>query len=364
MYFDEPRDPTPDTALLDIAIHLTAIAIEHHRASKAVRDSEERFRAYVSASSDVVYRMNADWSEMRHLEGHDFISDTLEPSRDWLDKYIHPKDQPGVTSAIQEAIRNKSIFELEHRVLRPDSTLGWMYSRAVPLKDAHGEIAEWVGAAKDVTEQKRHEQHRELLLNELNHRVKNTLATVQSMVVQTLRNAPDTAQAREQIESRLMALSKAHEILTREHWDGAHLGAIVKEAVAPYCAPLERFDIRGSDVWVSPRYALSLAMALHELCTNAVKYGALSSDAGRVRIEWEVADADNTQALRMRWIERDGPPVEPPASRGFGSRLIERGLRQDLHGDVKLDFARDGVVCTITAPLPSNAAYAEAHERG
>lgn len=363
MYFDAPRDPTPDPELLDIATHLAAIALEHHRASKAVRDSEERFRAYVSASSDVVYRMSPNWREMRHLEGHKFIADTLEPSSGWLDKYIHPDDQRKVMGAIRKTIRSKSIFELEHRVLRSDGTLGWMYSRAVPLLDPEGEIVEWIGAAKDVTERKRHEQHREMLLNELNHRVKNTLATVQSMAVQTLRNSPDAAQARDQIEARLMALSKAHEILTREQWNGAHLRNIVEEALAPYCAGRERFDIEGPDIWLTPRYALSLAMALHELCTNALKYGALSSEAGRVRIEWQITgDPEGAQALQMRWIERDGPPVEPPSARGFGSRLIERGLRQDLHGDVKLEFARSGVVCTITAPLPTGASRAERTE--
>lgn len=214
-----------------------------------------------------------------------------------------------------------------------------------------------IGAAKDISARKRHEQHRELLINELNHRVKNTLATVQSMAMQTLRNAADTHQAGEQIEARLMALSRAHEILTRGHWHGANLDNIVREAVAPYCGSPNHFDIDGPATRVPPRHALSLAMALHELCTNAVKYGALSRDEGRVRIEWRVTDgADGKQALQLRWSEHGGPLVTRPTRRGFGSRLIERGLKQDLHGDVKLDFARAGVVCTITAPLPCTPA--------
>jgi C4-dicarboxylate-specific signal transduction histidine kinase len=117
----------------------------------ALEESERRFRAFVSATSDVVYRMSPDWSEMRHLVGQDFIADTVDPSRSWLEKYIHPDDQSLVMSTIREAIRNKGVFQLEHRVIRVDGTLGWTFSRAIPLLDDQGEIVEWFGAASDVT---------------------------------------------------------------------------------------------------------------------------------------------------------------------------------------------------------------------
>jgi PAS domain S-box-containing protein len=128
------------------------------RTEEALRQSEERFRAFVTASSDVVYRMSPDWSEMRHLQGREFIADTHEPSRTWLEKYFHPDDQRRVMEAINEAIRTKSIFELEHRILRVDGTLGWTFSRAIPLLDADGEIVEWFGAASDVTRRKEAEE--------------------------------------------------------------------------------------------------------------------------------------------------------------------------------------------------------------
>jgi signal transduction histidine kinase len=131
---------------------------ERKRAEEAVRESEERFRALVTASSDVVYRMSPDWSEMRHLVGRDFIADTEAPSQTWLDKYIHQEDQSRVMAAIKEAIRTKSIFALEHRVLRVDGSLGWTFSRAVARKDASGEIVEWFGTAADITERKRAEE--------------------------------------------------------------------------------------------------------------------------------------------------------------------------------------------------------------
>jgi PAS domain S-box-containing protein len=125
---------------------------------QAIRQSEEQFRALVNATSDVVYRMSADWTEMRHLRGREFIADTQEPSRTWLEKYIPPDDQPHVMEVIREAIRTRSVFELEHRVLRVDGTLGWTFSRAIPLLDAGGDIVEWFGAASDVTARKQAEQ--------------------------------------------------------------------------------------------------------------------------------------------------------------------------------------------------------------
>lgn len=215
----------------------------------------------------------------------------------------------------------------------------------------------------DITERKRHEQHQKMLLNELNHRVKNTLATVQSVARQSFRDGGDAEQARHHFEGRLMALAKAHDILTTENWEGARLGQVIEQVVAPYRADSGgRFETAGPNVWLAPKHALAMAMALHELCTNAVKYGALSNDVGRVSIVWELHGREAGRDLRMRWAETGGPPVAPPTRRGFGSRLIERGLKQDLGGAVQIDFAATGVVCTIEAPLPGG--YTENLMRG
>jgi two-component sensor histidine kinase len=171
------------------------------------------------------------------------------------------------------------------------------------------------------------------------------------MAMQTLRNSPDLNEARLRFEARLLALSKAHDVLTREKWEGAPLTDIVERAVAPYRGEArKRFAIKGPMVRVSPQQALALAMTLHELCTNAVKYGALSNDRGRVMIDWAVSGRGKS-TLKLRWSEKGGSKVSPPARKGFGSRLIERGLASDLGGEIRIDFARTGVTCRIETPL-------------
>jgi two-component sensor histidine kinase len=220
------------------------------------------------------------------------------------------------------------------------------------VDDATGRPLYGVRAVRDVTERRRAEEHQRLLLNELNHRVKNTLATVQSITAQTLRKAGSTAEARMAIERRLIALSRAHDVLTRENWEGAYLHTIVDQAVEPFRAFGEhRLHAEGPSVRLSPRMALALAMALQELATNAMKYGALSSMMGEVHITWSVTCTGDATRLRLLWKETGGPPVMSPTRKGFGSRLIERSLAHDLNGSVKIEYELTGVVCTVDAPL-------------
>ena len=198
--------------------------------------------------------------------------------------------------------------------------------------------------------QKRALAHQDLLINELNHRVKNTLATVQSIAFQSLRSAETMDHASQRLESRLMALARVHDVLTRESWDSAELRTIVHQAISPFeSVGLQRFRLSGPPIRLPPRQALPLSMAIHELLTNALKYGALSLASGQVSIAWDV-DAGGTE-LAFRWDENGGPPVEPPSARGFGTRLIERGLAQELGGSVAIEFDPSGVTCAIAFPL-------------
>jgi two-component sensor histidine kinase len=221
-----------------------------------------------------------------------------------------------------------------------------------PIIGVDGQVSGISVEGSDVTARVRAAEYQQLLLNELNHRVKNTLATVQSIVSQTLRNAPTPLEARALIEQRMIALSRAHDVLTREKWEGADLHAIVEQALAPFRdEKQDRVHVRGPGVRLSPRMALDLAMALHELATNAVKYGALSDASGTISLTWTVDRQSAPPHLKLRWKERDGPPVEPPIRRGFGTRLIERSLAQDFGGEARIEFAPTGVVCTVDAPV-------------
>ena len=232
-----------------------------------------------------------------------------------------------------------------------------------PVIGADGEVEAIAGSTRDVTDRRMHEEHLELLINELNHRVKNTLSTVQSLVRQTLGTAQDVDDGGARIESRLFALSRAHDVLTRENWHSADIHDIVEGAIAPYEADVgHRFELSGPPCRVNPQRALALAMALHELATNAVKYGALSRDEGEVHIHWDCTHPGEGAAMEFTWRECGGPAVEAPKRRGFGSRLLERGLRNDLGGDVTLAYAPEGVVFRATAPLenPPSEAMSEA----
>lgn len=220
-----------------------------------------------------------------------------------------------------------------------------------PVIGPDGEVEAIAGSTRDVTERKRHEQHLQLLINELNHRVKNSLAMVQSIARQTFRNAADVAEASEKVEQRLMALAAAHDVLTRENWHSADLVELIQATAAVHADDRDgRYELKGEPCRLDPRRALALAMALYELGTNAVKYGALSGDDGRVSLQWEMKKVGGRDMVELTWQERGGPPVQPPSQRGFGSRLLEQGLKHDLAGKVELSFDPGGLRYRVLFP--------------
>jgi len=205
---------------------------------------------------------------------------------------------------------------------------------------------------EDVTERKRFDEHREILVGELNHRIKNVMATVQAIASQTLKNATSMEEARETFNSRLIALGKSHDVLTRENWGGADLRNIVTDTVEPHSGGSNRFRIEGPHLWLTPSAALSIAMALHELATNAAKYGALTTQDGQIDIAWQLVGDGEDRRLSLQWSESGGPPVIPPTRKGFGSVLVQSVLAAELGGKVDVVYESSGVVCTINAPMP------------
>jgi two-component sensor histidine kinase len=196
----------------------------------------------------------------------------------------------------------------------------------------------------------RGEMLHDLLIEELNHRVKNTLAILQAVAVQTFRSASKAE--REKFEGRLGALAEAHNLLSTEKWQGSELQDVVSRVLQPYLLNNpERMRMSGPSVPLSPRFAVVLSMILHEMATNAAKYGALSNDAGTVKLDWQVITEHAGPKLRLVWTEAGGPPVVAPVQRGFGSRLIERSARDQLGGEATVDFLPRGVVYTVTCAL-------------
>lgn len=205
---------------------------------------------------------------------------------------------------------------------------------------------------RDITEQKRLSKQLRLMVNELNHRVKNTLATVQGIALQSLRDAEPMIEAREAFMRRLFAFAKTHDVLTAGSWSGANLDEVANAAVN-FIQDKARTRIRmdGPSIWLRPRAAFVLSLVLNELATNALKYGALSNEAGGVEFIWRVMQADGVAPrLALNWREANGPPVKPPTRRGFGSRLIEDQLAVELDGEVRCEFAPAGLICAIELP--------------
>lgn len=241
---------------------------------------------------------------------------------------------------------------------RKDGSEFWSAILISPVRDENGDIVQHFASIVDLTDHKREQAQCRMLIEELNHRVKNTLATVQSIVWQALRNTTNPEVMRDSIESRLFALSRSHDLLTHENWEGAGLLDLIKAALEPFGIAngrSEHFVITGRNIRVSPKAALALGIAFHELATNAVKYGAFSDNKGSVVISWTVEPSPTGDRVVLRWQEKDGPSVAPPSRKGFGSRVIERGLAHELEGTVDLDYRTDGVVCTINFPAPNGA---------
>lgn len=321
-------------------------------AQQQLRESEERFRALTNATSDVVYRFSADWKEMQQLDGRGFLENTDNPRIAWQEDYLYPEDRPKIQAAIDESIRTKSTFQIEHRVRKIDGSTGWTQSRAVPIVDDDGEVIEWFGTATDVTSRRRNEEHLRLVVHELNHRVKNNLAMTQAIAARTFRDVTDMKEAQASFGARMVALGHANDLLTGERWVGASLKGAVEQAVKPHCPDESRCQIEGvEDVQLSPKTALALTLAMHEMSTNAFKYGAWSNADGKVKVSWRRYKGEGGEKrLQIVWEEIDGPVVTVPAKRGFGSVLVERGLSREMGGEAKMEFLPQGLVCTIDAP--------------
>lgn len=246
----------------------------------------------------------------------------------------------------------------EQHCRRKDGTEFWAAMFISAVRDETGAVVQHFGSFVDLTPHIQDEARSRLLIDELNHRVKNTLSTVQSIVRQALRTSTDQETLRDTVESRLFALSRSHDLLTREDWKGAGLLDLINAALAPFGlidARPARLAVAGENIRVPPKAALALGIAFHELATNAVKYGALSNASDVIDIRWTIEPSAKGERLVLSWREEGGPPVATPIRRGFGSQVLERGLAHELGGEVHLEYRPEGLVCTLDVPDPRSA---------
>jgi PAS domain S-box-containing protein len=276
---------------------------------------------------------------------------TLATVPEWR-ALLHPDDVERAFERLRDAVRNNGPYEDEYRILHHSGKIRWINARGRVFFDTQDKPVYFVGIFQDVTARKQAEDQQRFLLDELNHRVKNTLATVQSIAAQTLRSTSTPAQFKDAFEGRLLALSKTHNLLTRSSWREANLHDIAEQELSPYRRAGERVSIEGPSVNLPARHAINLGLVLHELVTNAAKYGALSTPNGHLSLSWSVTpNSDRPPQLRIHWQETGGPPVEPPKRQGFGSRLIRRSIEGELAGDIVLNFASGGVSYDLSVPL-------------
>jgi PAS domain S-box-containing protein len=346
----EPRHWREDEELLVRQIaEDTWDAVERARVETALRASEVRLRDIMESINDAFYAVDREW---RFTYVNRRTEELWGRKREDLMGKVYWEEFP---QAVGSKAYQAHVSAMERRApvhLEAMSAIihQWLDISIYPTMD--GGLSVYF---RNIADRKRAEEHRELLIHELNHRVKNTLATVQSIAAQTLRNAGVSPETKGALEERLFALSRAHNVLTRENWEGAALREIVAQAIEPYRGgDQDRLRSVGPDVRLAPRSALAVAMALQELATNALKHGSLSQAAGRVDINWSLDPKPNGVQLRLRWEESCGPVVQPPQRRGFGTRLIERSLAQDLGGEVTIAFPATGVVCIIDVPLENH----------
>ena len=251
-------------------------------------------------------------------------------------------EEPGIIARIR---RGERIEHYETIRQKKDGTRIDVSLTVSPVKDVRGQVVGASKIARDISEQKRAEAAKELLLHEIKHRVKNTLGTVQAIAAQTFREGPKSE--REAFGGRLRALSSAHDILTQHDWDQVSLQDMIGRALSPFRENrVERFRLDGEDAILGANRALLLAMAIHELATNAVKYGALSGESGTVSLSWRIVKNDKDRKLALEWREQGGPPVLPPSRKGFGSTLIERAVQAE-QGRSCLEFRPEGVLASL-----------------
>ena len=334
------------------------LEIANQRSRAALRQSEQQLEFALDAGRLGGWTADLDTGTLtgsQHFRANFGIDPQKSDLRmsDVLSR-VHPDDRGRLSEALARAASDGTAFDLECRTLLFGEFERWVLIRGRADYDDYGVARRMAGVSLDITASKVAEEHQRMLLDELNHRVKNTLATVQSMAIQTRRGTETIERFEASFLARLGALGRVHDLLSRTAWEGASLRDVVHHTLAPHLGDgdhIERLMLQGPDIRLGPNAAVTLTMAFHELATNAAKYGSLSVATGRLNVRWNVEDQSGQRVVEINWSEAGGPSVQVPVRRGFGSRFIERGLAREFDGSVELDFATDGLCCRMRMPL-------------
>ena len=284
------------------------------------------------------------------------VPSTFVPTLESVRPLINPADFELLVRAFRNATKEVNTFQTEFRVLRPNGEVRWCTGTAVASFDERGRLIWLSGVTADITDRKRAEERQILLAEEVDHRARNVVAVVQSIMRLTRADTIDDYIAA--LDGRIGALSNAHRLLAGSRWEGADLNRLVEEEFAPYrVAGNERVSAQGPVVLLPPATAQTIALALHELATNAAKYGALSADTGRVELTWHTEPGK----LELVWAESGGPEITSPNRRGYGSRAIVAGIERQLGGMVKFDWQPDGLRCSLSVPYDDNMELSKRH---
>jgi PAS domain S-box-containing protein len=327
---------------------------ERRRYEDALRDSEQRLQIGLAAGRLGHWSWNAASDEVTYSDQFATIfglrpgeSLTWEALRDLL----HPQDAKLALEAVKHSLASGDDYTIEYRVHRPDGTRAWVAALGRPVYGKGGLPPGLIGVVQDITERKRAEEKIRLLMAEVNHRSKNLLAVVQSIAHQTSAKGSPRAFAH-RFGERLQGLAASHDLLVGTAWEGVDLAELVCSQLSHFRDLVrQRIHFEGPDLLLRPAAAQALGMALHELATNAGKYGSLSSGEGEVAIGWSVTGPAGQRSFHMEWRERGGPPVATPIASGFGSKLISHMTEIALQGRARLDYRPEGVVWSIDAPL-------------
>ena len=322
---------------------------ELERSTRRLQQSEDRRNLALAAGRmgswdwDLVHGDCVFDEGQKRIFGVDAPSFVVTPAS--VKALIHPDDWPKLRQTIKQARRDAGSYQVEFRICGEDRTVRWCLGTAAAIRDHANRVSRISGVTIDITDRKEDEERQLLLAREVDHRAKNALAVVHAIVCLT--RADNIKQFVSAVEGRIQALARAHSLLSDSRWRGANITQLVQDELAPYRTPnFERIKSAGNSFSLEPSTAQALALALHELATNAAKYGALSLPSGKVEVAWE----SRGDSLDLRWSETGGPAIAHSGEGGFGIRVIKASVERQLGGTVELDWRPEGLICTMLIP--------------